>query len=132
MAVRIRFLIFGVLVMSTALTGASADAHSLTQLQKKQAVIRLLKSFAGGDPDAFAIIDPKHYRQHNLRLEDGLEGVQKRFTSPPPGAYVKVFRALVDGDHVVTHSEFNFGKRFVAFDIFRFEHNRIVEHWDNL
>jgi predicted SnoaL-like aldol condensation-catalyzing enzyme len=45
---------------------------------------------------------------------------------------VKVIRVLADGDYVVTHSQFNFGKVYVAFDIFRFEHERIVEHWDNL
>jgi predicted SnoaL-like aldol condensation-catalyzing enzyme len=120
------------ILLTTSSISAPPSSESLTQAQKKQAVVRLLQSFAGGDPDAFSIIDPQHYTQHNLRLEDGLEGVKKRFATPQPGASVKVIRVLADGDYVVTHSQFNFGKVYVAFDIFRFEHERIVEHWDNL
>ncbi len=126
-----RTLIMSILLTATS-SGAPAAGEPLGQLQKKQAVVRLLKSFAGGDPDAFSIINPQRYTQHNLRLEDGLEGLKKRFATPQPGASVQVVRVLADGDYVVTHSQFNFSKSYVAFDIFRFEHDQIVEHWDNL
>jgi predicted SnoaL-like aldol condensation-catalyzing enzyme len=37
-------------------------------------------------------------------------------------------------DYVVAHSEYNLSgrSRKVAFDVFRFEGSRIVEHWDNV
>jgi hypothetical protein len=60
------------ILLTTSSIFASPSSESLTQAQKKQAVVRLLQSFVGGDPDAFSIIDPQHYTQHNLRLEDGL------------------------------------------------------------
>jgi predicted SnoaL-like aldol condensation-catalyzing enzyme len=120
------------ILLSTTARSGSVVGEPLTQSGKKEAVVRLLKSFAGGDPDAFFIINAQRYKQHNLRLEDGLEGLKKRFASPQADSSVQVVRVLADGDYVVTHSEFNFGKQYVAFDIFRFEHNQIVEHWDNI
>ncbi len=122
--------------MSASIISAANIAQALdgplSLLQKKQAAVRLLESFAGGDPDALDIIDPQHYTQHNLRLEDGLSGLKKRLSTVQPGSTVHVVRVLADGDYVVMHSEFDFGKPLVAFDIFRFEQNRIVEHWDNI
>ena len=41
-------------------------------------------------------------------------------------------RVRQDGDHVFTHSDCNFFGPRIGFDIFRFEDDRIVEHWDNL
>jgi predicted SnoaL-like aldol condensation-catalyzing enzyme len=125
-----------VLVMTISTIAAASSARTpdqaLTQVERKEAVVRLLKSFAGSDPGALSIVNANRYTQHNLRLEDGLEGLKKRLASPQPDSSVQVIRVLADGDYIVTHSEFNFGKSFVAFDIFRFEHNQIVEHWDNL
>jgi hypothetical protein len=42
-------------------------------------------------------------------------------------------RLFEDGDFVFAHTEFDFAANpRVAFDIFRFENDQIVEHWDNL
>src|SRR5262249_3110031 len=37
-----------------------------------------------------------------------------------------------DGDFVVAHTEYDFFGPKVGFDVFRFEADKIVEHWDNL
>ena len=39
-------------------------------------------------------------------------------------------RASVDGEFVVAHTEYNFFGPKIGFDVFRFEHGRVVEHWD--
>jgi predicted SnoaL-like aldol condensation-catalyzing enzyme len=41
-------------------------------------------------------------------------------------------RVFQDGDHVFTHTDYDFFGPKIGFDIFRFESGRIVEHWDNL
>ena len=51
---------------------------------------------------------------------------------PPGSAKVNTRRVLQDGDFVIAHTEYNFFGPKVGFDIFRFEGDRIVEHWDNL
>ena len=46
------------------------------------------------------------------------------------GTQVKTVRSFQDGDFVVHHSEyFLFGKAQIGFDVFRYEHGKIVEHW---
>ncbi|MCF6280217.1 MAG: HAD hydrolase-like protein, partial [Flavobacteriaceae bacterium] len=37
-----------------------------------------------------------------------------------------------DGDFVFAHTEYDFATRNVGFEIFRFENNQAVEHWDNI
>jgi hypothetical protein len=67
--------------IAAASSGQTPD-QALTQVQRKEAVVRLLKSFAGGDPGALSIVNANRYTQRNLRLEDGLEGINKRLASP--------------------------------------------------
>jgi len=39
---------------------------------------------------------------------------------------------IADGDFVALHVDYNFFGEKVGFDVFRFENDKIVEHWDNL
>jgi predicted SnoaL-like aldol condensation-catalyzing enzyme len=50
----------------------------------------------------------------------------------PEDTKIETIRLLADGDYVVAHSEFVSSGSKVAFDIFRFENGKIVEHWDNI
>jgi len=43
-----------------------------------------------------------------------------------------VVRILEDGDFVFTHAEYEFQERYAGFEVFRFEGEQIVEHWDNM
>ncbi len=98
---------------------------------KKQIVRDFLKSIETGDTRPLAHV--KRYVQHNLGVEDGLEGLGKLVAALPPGsAKVRTVRLLEDGDHVVAHTEYEFFGPKVGFDIFKFEGEQIVEHWDNL
>jgi predicted SnoaL-like aldol condensation-catalyzing enzyme len=110
------------------------DIHftGMTMSQKQQAVA-LLKSIETGDPTPVAVINPAKYIQHNLGAADGLEGFGELMKLlPPNSAKVNTVRAFQDGDFVFTHTDYDFFGPKIGFDIFRFEHGRIVEHWDNL
>ena len=96
-------------------------------------VTALLKSIETGDPTPVAFINPHKYIQHNLAVADGLEGFGAVLKALPEGsASANTVRAFRDGDYVFTHTEYNFFGPKIGFDIFRFENDLIVEHWDNL
>ena len=98
---------------------------------KKRIIHDFLKSIETGDSEPLGHV--KRYVQHNLAVEDGLEGLGKLVAALPPGsARVRTVRLLEDGDHVVAHTEYELFGPKVGFDIFRFEGDKIVEHWDNL
>jgi predicted SnoaL-like aldol condensation-catalyzing enzyme len=112
--------------------GASASAQSVSQEAKKDMVRALLKSLETKDPKPLGFINPKKYIQHNLRVEDGLDGFKKFVSGLPKNTKVNTVRIFADGDFVVAHSEITLSSPQIVFDIFRFENGLIVEHWDNL
>ena len=73
--------------------------------------------------------------QHDPGLTDGLAGM-KSFAAEvasSPAADITIYRTLVDGDFVLLHSRYQGVARYtgpaIAFDLFRFEDGKIVEHW---
>lgn len=40
-------------------------------------------------------------------------------------------RIFQDGNYVFSHSEFRDDDEYIGFDVFRFQDNQIIEHWDN-
>jgi predicted SnoaL-like aldol condensation-catalyzing enzyme len=104
-----------------------------TAAQRKQQVVDLLKSIETGDPKPAAVVHPQKYIQHNLAVADGLAGfVEVLKALPPKSAKVNTVRVFADGDHVFSHTDYDFFGPKIGFDIFRFEDGKIVEHWDNL
>lgn len=77
-----------------------------------------------------------HYTQHNQIFPSGRQTVLDAFTAGMlDGTAVDVRRTFVDIDEnvVVAHVDYTlFGESQVGFDVFRFDNNEIVEHWDNL
>jgi len=105
---------------------------SMTPTEKEQ-VIQLLKSIETGDVGPVGYINAEKYIQHNLNVGDGLAGFGAVLQQLPKGsAKVNTVRVLQDGDFVVSHTEYDFFGPKIGFDVFRFEHGKIVEHWDNL
>ena len=93
----------------------------------------LLKGIETGDPDAVSVISPTQYVQHNPQTQTGREGLAALFarlskTSPR----VNIVRAFTDGDFVFGHTEYDFESRRIGFEVFRFENDLAVEHWDNI
>jgi predicted SnoaL-like aldol condensation-catalyzing enzyme len=93
----------------------------------------LLKGIETGDPDAVSVISPTRYVQHNPQTHTGRDGLAELFarlskTSPR----VNIVRAFEDGDFVFGHTEYDFATRRIGFEVFRFEGDFAVEHWDNI
>jgi predicted SnoaL-like aldol condensation-catalyzing enzyme len=102
--------------------------------QDRKAKIRaLLKSIETGDPAPIAVVNQDKYIQHNPQTHEGSEGLETLFarlskTSPR----VNIVRAFEDGDYVFAHTEYDFAKSNIGFEVFRFEGDHVVEHWDNI
>jgi predicted SnoaL-like aldol condensation-catalyzing enzyme len=99
----------------------------------KDRIRAFLKSIETGDPGPIAVVNEEKYIQHNPQTEEGSEGLAVLFqrlskTSPR----VNIVRAFEDGDFVFAHTEYDFSRRNIGFEVFRFEDGRAVEHWDNI
>nr|WP_256260959.1 hypothetical protein [Shewanella sp. NIFS-20-20] len=93
----------------------------------------MLKGIETGDQQSVAVVDPDKYIQHNPQTHEGREGLASLFkrlaqTSPR----VKIVRLFSDGDFVFGHTEYDFNTLRVGFEVFRFEGDLTVEHWDNI
>lgn len=100
---------------------------------RKQRIVSLLKGIETGDPASVEVISPTQYIQHNPQTRAGREGLAELFrrlakTSPR----VNVARIFSDRDYVFAHTEYDFATRRVGFEVFRFEGDWAVEHWDNI
>jgi len=122
----------GFLALLFAATSLSVSSPDIGQETKKDAVHELLESLETKDPKPLGFINPKKYIQHNLQIEDGLDGLKKLISRLPKDTKANVVRIFADGDYVITHSELISSVDKVAIDVFRFESGKIVEHWDNL
>lgn len=106
------------------------ETKTLSQKEKATAILTSLET---GDKTPISYINPTKYVQHNLAVADGLEGfgeVMKH--APKDGFKAKVVRAFEDGDYAFTHTIYDFFGPKIGFDIFKFENDKVVEHWDNL
>ncbi|MBL4863264.1 MAG: hypothetical protein JKY09_09655 [Crocinitomicaceae bacterium] len=101
--------------------------------ERKDKICTLLKGIETGDEASVAVVNPNMYIQHNPQTIEGGEGLAALFkrlslTSPR----VKIVRIFSDGDYVFGHTEYDFSTSRVGFEVFRFEGDLTVEHWDNI
>lgn len=100
---------------------------------RKTQITALLKGIETGDPATVAVVNEDKYIQHNPQTHEGSEGLAalfKRLSKTNPT--VNIVRVFEDGDYVFAHTEYNFDNSNVGFEIFRFENDLAVEHWDNI
>ena len=105
----------------------------MTTTTRKQQIHDLLKSIETGDPAPVAVVHPTTYIQHNPETHEGGEGLAalfKRLSKTSPR--VNLVRVFEDGDYVFAHTEYDFSTSKIGFEVFRFENDLVVEHWDNL
>jgi predicted SnoaL-like aldol condensation-catalyzing enzyme len=75
------------------------------------------------------------FMQHDPSIADGLAGMMSfvEEAANSPTADIAIYRTLVDGDFVLLHSRYQGVARYagpaIAFDLFRFQDGKIVEHW---
>ena len=100
---------------------------------KRDLIQKLLKGIETGDPEAATVVNEAKYIQHNPRTGEGSEGLAELFArlakTNPRVTFVRVFE---DGDFAFAHNEYDFDGVEVAFEVFRFEDGKAVEHWDNI
>jgi len=102
-------------------------------LNRKEKICKLLKAIETGDSAAVSVVNEDKYIQHNPQTHEGSEGLAdlfKRLSKTSP--HVNIVRIFEDGDYVFAHTEYDFSVRNIGFEIFRFEKDQAVEHWDNI
>lgn len=101
--------------------------------ERKNKIHALLKGIETGDPASVAVVNAEKYIQHNPQTHEGGEGLAalfKRLSRTSPR--VNIVRIFSDGDFVFGHTEYDFSTSRVGFEVFRFEGEQTVEHWDNI
>ena len=101
--------------------------------KRKDQIRALLKGIETGDSAAVAVVNPTKYIQHNPQTHEGGEGLAvlfKRLSKSSPR--VNVVRVFENGDYVFAHTEYEFSSSKIGFEVFRFEGDLVVEHWDNI
>ncbi|MBY6066749.1 nuclear transport factor 2 family protein [Leisingera aquaemixtae] len=100
---------------------------------KKDLLKTLLKGLETGDPASAAVVNEDKYIQHNPQTHEGSEGLAVLFArlakTSPRVTFKRVFE---DGDFAFAHIEYDFSSLRAAFEVFRFEDGKAVEHWDNI
>ena len=103
-------------------------------LSRKEQVVALLKTVETGDTVPIAYINPEKYIQHNLQVADGVDGLREAIReAAKSGIKVNTLRVFEDGEYVFAQTLTSRPDDSVelTFDIFRYESDKIVEHWDN-
>jgi len=104
----------------------------MTTSRKKQ-IIALLKGIETGDEASVSVVNPNKYIQHNPQTFEGGIGLAELFKQLSKSSpRVNIVRIFSDGDYIFAHTEYDFSNSNVGFEIFRFEDEMTVEHWDNI
>ena len=102
-------------------------------IRNKDRIAAMLKSIETGDPGSIEVVNEAKYIQHNPQTHEGSEGLAVLFARlSKTNPRVNTVRSFEDGDFVFAHMEYDFSRRNVGFEVFRFEDGRAVEHWDNI
>lgn len=100
---------------------------------RKESIRILLKGIETGDPESVKVVNEAKYIQHNPQTVEGSEGLAALFARlAQTNPRVNVVRIFQDGDFVFGHTEYDFSTSRVGFEVFRFEGDQAVEHWDNI
>ena len=101
--------------------------------KRKDQICTLLKGIETGDAAAVVVVNEDKYIQHNPQTHEGSEGLAvlfKQLSKSSPR--VNIVRVFADGDYVFAHTEYDFASSNIGFEVFRFEDDLAVEHWDNI
>jgi predicted SnoaL-like aldol condensation-catalyzing enzyme len=101
--------------------------------KRKDQICTLLKGIETGDETSIAVVNPEEYIQHNPQTHEGGEGLAALFQRLAKSSpRVNIVRIFSDSDYVFAHTEYDFDTSRIGFEIFRFEDDLTVEHWDNI
>ncbi|GGK63468.1 nuclear transport factor 2 family protein [Amphritea balenae] len=101
--------------------------------KRKQQICELLKGIETGDPASVEVVNEAKYIQHNPHTQEGSIGLAELFQRLSlSNPRVNIVRVFEDGDFIFAHTEYDFSSSKIGFEIFRFENDQAVEHWDNI
>ena len=110
-----------------------SDVEGTGRMNRKDRIRTLLKGIETGDPNSVKVVNEAKYIQHNPQTHEGSEGLAALFARlAKSNPRVNIVRAFEDGDFVFAHTEYDFSTRRIGFEVFRFEGEYAVEHWDNI
>jgi len=122
----------------TQLDGATEVTDLAATEANKEIVRRFLTEIfqEGRIERASEYISTESYIQHNPNVADGIEGLEAFVAGLAEQGVTmrcdRIHRLIGQGNFVVSLTEVTFGDdAYAAFDIFRLEEGKIVEHWDN-
>ena len=134
---KVRILVLATLFLflgSCTMHQTQGEGGMQNTLSRKEKVVALLKTFETGDSVPIAYINPEKYIQHNLQVADGVDGLREAIReAAKSGIKVNTLRVFEDGDYVFAQTLTSRPDDSIelTFDIFRYEGDKIVEHWDN-
>jgi len=129
-----------VTLISMAFASGAQAADSRASTNKEIAIQSMTDVFVNRDLTGIERYFAEPYIQHRTDVGDGLvelRGFLANILKERPTFSTHIYRAISDGDMVMLHSVYvgsprAEGELLAAFDLFRFKHGRIVEHWDAL
>jgi predicted SnoaL-like aldol condensation-catalyzing enzyme len=113
----------------------SLDPRTTSDALGARARQAMIDIFRKKDPTVVDRYFAESFIQHDPNLADGLAGMRPFAAdiASSPAADITIYRTLVDRDFVLFHSRYEGVERYggptIAFDLFRFEEGKIVEHW---
>lgn len=125
-------------LMAASLLSLTVASPALSDVNKNKTIVgkALQELFVDKDVAAVDRYFGPEYIQHNPDVASGTEALKglAGYLATNENFKVQSFRMIGEGDLVATHSIYEgFAEvPLVAFDVFRIENDRIVEHWDNL
>jgi predicted SnoaL-like aldol condensation-catalyzing enzyme len=100
---------------------------------RKQKIYELLKGIETGEPSSVEVVNEDKYIQHNPQTEEGGEGLAQLFSRlSKTNPKVEIVRLFEDGDFVFGQTIYDFSSMRIGFEVFRYEGDQVVEHWDNI
>ena len=133
-----RTIIMSIAVCLLAACGGkknNQNPEEMNTLTNKEKAVALLKAIETGDTVAIGYVNAENYKQHNLGVEDGLDGFGRALAAMAEQGikmeYFTIHKILGCGNFVLAVSEGAFaGKPTSYYDLFRVENGKIAEHWD--
>jgi predicted SnoaL-like aldol condensation-catalyzing enzyme len=120
------------LALSAGCTSSPGQLDTTSSTSKSTVVAGLDALFGRHDLTAVDTYFAEPYLQHNPSVASGLAPLRQ--LASPPQLQVERYRVFAEGDLVATHARYaGFGPSpLVAFDFFRVDGGKIVEHWDSM